>query len=228
MIKQKIHLNPLVRLLLLRSHKLFMEQARSRVLDNFSNIKIKEATEQARKELYEKLSRDGSENADMRRIAEQAENHDTDFYSTLHEVRGEIAFAILAALYHRWEKNLRWCIESNFGVVYDPTSSKKQFRQGDIEYLIDKLQQSGWDVRSEPWFWKIDACRLIVNVYKHGEGNSHKELVEKYPEFLKGDFDGDYELFFWQDDLLIKPEGFYAIADAFRQFWENFPGESLL
>ena len=54
--------------------------------------------------------------------------------------------------------------------------------------VLDLLNDFGWDCRSLPSFSKIDACRLVVNVYKHGKGPSLEDLAKRYPEYLDNGF----------------------------------------
>ncbi len=41
----------------------------------------------------------------------------------------------------------------------------------DFGQIADLLGSFGWNVRSADYFRTLDACRLVVNVHKHGEGN---------------------------------------------------------
>lgn len=52
-----------------------------------------------------------------------------------------------------------------------------------------KLEQLLWalglDVRRLSSFPRMDAMRLVVNVFKHGEGQPLDDLRQNYPEFLQ-------------------------------------------
>lgn len=52
------------------------------------------------------------------------------------------------------------------------------------------LESLGWKIRSAGYFRTLDACRLVVNVYKHGEGKSLANLKQNYPEYLDDPFKG--------------------------------------
>ncbi len=54
-----------------------------------------------------------------------------------------------------------------------------------ITDVFDLLTEFGWEVRTRPFFPLIDACRLIVNVQKHGKGRSLEELNHDYPRYLR-------------------------------------------
>jgi hypothetical protein len=86
----------------------------------------------------------------------------------------------------------------------------------------------GWQVKSSTFYPLINACNMIVNVYKHGKGNSLKKLHETYPKYLPdplgarglrwgGDLFLDYE---W---LHIGNDDFDEFANAFDTFWTEMP-----
>ena len=74
----------------------------------------------------------------------------------------------------------------------------------------------------------LDACRLVVNVYKHGEGNSLEDLKQKYPEYLHDPFlasGGGFSDVEHRDhtDLNVSDEQFQAFSDAIVAFWQAVP-----
>lgn len=56
------------------------------------------------------------------------------------------------------------------------------------------------------YFPKLDACRLVVNVYKHGKGTALNQLRSRYPEYLADPF-GDVADFY-----LAAPSGAQSIV----------------
>lgn len=73
---------------------------------------------------------------------------------------------------------------------------------------------------------ELDACRLVVNVYKHGQGNSLVELNEKYPEYLPNPLGNENWLReaspVHRDCLSVSEQGFAKMARGLRSFWEQF------
>jgi hypothetical protein len=47
------------------------------------------------------------------------------------------------------------------------------------------FSQFGWDVQALPFYPKLDALQLIVNVYKHGNGRSLTKLRNDYSQYLR-------------------------------------------
>ena len=44
----------------------------------------------------------------------------------------------------------------------------------DFVQIAELLESIGWQIGSAGHFKMLDACRLVVNVYKHGKGNRSK------------------------------------------------------
>ena len=221
-----------VREIFLGEHDFFVKQAEIRIFNNFKYEDIEKAAKKEKKDFLKRQLSKGTYGTDVNidNIAEYAEDHSMTFGVMLHRMKSEVILAILTSLYHRWEKNLRERIEHlgrEFGLEYTEDKRKKVFWESNIDKMLDKLKQfTGWDVRKEPWYPKIDACRLLASAYKHGKGHSLDELKEKYPEYLGGFFgvsgrsDRGPPLY---EDLWVEQENFVKIANAFREFWVKFP-----
>lgn len=149
-------------------------------------------------------------------------------WELLLNMRNQVLLAGLASLYHLWDKTLRDFIESEVKCHFSEANTIAIAWEPNIGKIFDVLKQFGWDCRSEPFFSFIDACRLVVNVYKHGKGRSLDELAANYPDYLQGplvDIDEpgsvagtpDYEM------LIVTESKFDEIARALRGFWEAFP-----
>lgn len=230
-IAPKIILFEPVREAFLTEHDIFVEQARTRIFDNFKDEDIEKASEKKKENFFERegLKVPYGEGVDMGDIAEDAEDYGIKFGITLYEMKSQVILATLAALYHQWEKKLRERMEHELRFGKTENELRKIFWKTEIKCIFDQLELLGWYIREESWFSKINACRLIVNVYKHGKGRSLDELKEKHPQYLKGVFDASRffgerdEMLLSYEDLSITIEEFNEIADAFRQFWVDFP-----
>ena len=229
-IAPKIILFEPVRDIFLTEHKIFVEQAKIRIFDNFKDEDIERSAEKKKEDFFKKkMSEAYDENVDEGCVAEEAEDYGIKFGITLYEMKSQIILATLAALYHQWEKNLREHMERELRSGYTEDELKEIFWKSNIDYIFNKLESLGWHIREESWFPKIDACRLIVNVYKHGKGSALDKLKKKHSQYLKGVFDvsnffGEgYDMLRSYKDLSITPEEFEEFADAFRQFWVDFP-----
>ena len=212
--------------MLLARHDFYMEQVKVRVLGNFGNME-KEADRVA-EEVYRRIESkcsDGDE--DMAAAAETALEHGEGFYLLLSDMKTQTTFGALASLYHQWEKDFRGFMERELSDVHHRDNIKKFIWRWNTRELFEILEKFGWSVRQAQWYPLLNACRLIVNVYKHGKGLALDELSQDYPQYLKKPFDVTVEEAFPispdHEDLLLTEEEFEQIAGALRQFWVDFP-----
>lgn len=109
----------------------------------------------------------------------------------------------------------------------DRTTATKYAWSGDIGDVFDLLDAFGWDVRAQAFFDAMDACRLIVNVYKHGQGSALRQLDKKYPMYLPEPLGGLVPSMrpkhVNHDWLAVNEEAFAMLAKGLREFWEAFP-----
>jgi hypothetical protein len=133
----------------------------------------------------------------------------------------------LAGCFHQWDKELRDFIERELRHTLKVEDAQRFAWNPNIGKIFDLIEEFGWNCRTEPFFARIEAARLIVNVYKHGKGNSLEQLAAKYPEFLRNPlaeivprFTDD---FLDYDHLEITDDQFEELAAALRSFWTTFP-----
>jgi hypothetical protein len=211
---------------LVKRHDFFVEQMRIRMLSRFDNIEA-EAEEYAEAE-YERI---GSSPAseydqwDMASVAETASENTQEYYSMLDDLRKQAILSAVAGMYHQWEKELRKFLELEMRHYFTTDAVRKHAWVKDIGNIFVILKEFGWDCTSLSLFGKIDACRLVVNVYKHGKGQSLDDLSRKYPQYLDNPmrqfklFEGylDYE------HLSVSDAQVTEFAAALRDFWTAFP-----
>lgn len=222
-----IYLNSMTRDLFLRKHAFFVKEVKARVLSQFVDVE-REAEEFMNQEYLRLGSRVGSGDVDMSHIADAASGNAEEFYALLYTMKMQLSLASLAALYHQWDKEFRDFMERELARGYDTKKIYELCWHPNIGHLFDVLKQLGWDVRNESFYRKMDACRLVVNVYKHGKGNSLDQLTAKYPIYLKTPFSDmpeapEFLKIPRYDDLKLSAEEFEDIADAFNSFWMAFP-----
>jgi hypothetical protein len=212
-----------VRQLILETHDFYIEQVKARVLGQFRDIGD-EADRFANAEYGRLGSLPGDGTTGLDEIAEAALDRARDFYTLLSDLRKQMLLGALAGLYHQWDKDLRGFIERELRHDIDRHLAE-QFWSRNLGSVFDLLAEFGWDCRSAAFGPKIEACGLIVNVYKHGKGRSLDDLVVRFPEYLDDGFTAppmasgfvDHE---W---LSISEEQFEELAQALRLFWEAFP-----
>ena len=211
---------------ILKEHDFFVAQVKSRVFTQFQDMEA-DANRYAEEEFERLSNRPDTGETDMDSIAEDAHDNAVEYYGLLSDLRQSLILGALAGLYHQWEKQLREFVELELGHNGNRDKAAKKAWGGNIGDTFQLLAAIGWDVREEPFFPLIDACRLIVNVYKHGQGPSLKDLHSKYPDYLKDplkDWPSEFRERFLHHEWLTLPEGeFEKIAMSIRRFWIAFP-----
>ena len=139
----------------------------------------------------------------------------------------------MAGLYHQWDKDLREFLEHELRHDLKADYVIKKTWLPNIGEIFDTLKEFGWDCTAEPFYQKIDACRLIVNAYKHGKGKALNDLAASFPEYLPNPIPETSALFtgneFLDPEWLDVSEAqFNELAASLRQFWEKFPERSFL
>jgi hypothetical protein len=78
--------------------------------------------------------------------------------------------------------------------------------------------------------WKpIKELRWLVNVFKHGDGNSAKSLRRVRPDLFKSEYDGKTDMLEFHDSsvlevtLRISNNDFLKYHDALIEFWDELP-----
>ena len=204
---------------MLARHDFFMEQVKSRVFENFSNIE--QEAEAAANEAWQRfmsLPSDGE--SDPGDFADAALEAGMEFYDYGMEMKRQITLASLATLYHEWDKQVRSHLERELRSQGYRTAKEGALWKAPVSENLESLESQGWEIRKSKWYDLLDACRLIVNVYKHGKGQSFEELKKRFPEYLKSDVqfpEPDYE------DLEITEQEFDELGGAVREFWKEFP-----
>jgi hypothetical protein len=213
--------------IILKRHDFFVAEVKSRVLTHFQDIED-EAEKYAESE-YERL---GSlwcgEHVDVADVAEAATGRGQEFYGLLLDMKVQMTLGALSTLYHQWDKDLRNFVERELNQCFVREDVVKICWGPNIGNVFDILKQFGWDIRCSAFFKRIDACRLIVNVYKHGKGHSIDKLAIEFPAYLKGPFFGvpDIPPLFKSpryEHLSVSDDEFDEIANALRAFWVEFP-----
>jgi hypothetical protein len=211
---------------LIKRHDFFVEQVTTRILSRFSNIE--DEAERYAEEEFERIGNSpGSEYdySDMASVAETANENAQEYYSMLTDLRKQTALGAVAGMYHQWEKELRKFLELEMRHYFKAEAVKKYAWIVTVDDVFDVLKEFGWDCASLPFFKKVDACRLVVNVYKHGKGNSLESLNGKYPEYLENPM-RQFKLFEGYLDhewLAVSDTQVAEFAAALRDFWLAFP-----
>ncbi|MCG8400303.1 MAG: hypothetical protein MJA84_01760 [Firmicutes bacterium] len=216
---------------LIKEHSFYIEQAQSRLLSQFDDIES-EADRAAEEWLEEGNRHFDPDHHDPSDFYEAANDAGIEFYELLSDMKEQTRLAIVAGMFHRWEKRLRDWLVQETQHWHRGESVKWKIWSVSFGDIIDFLECTGWKIRKEAYHSKLDSCRLIVNVYKHGDGTSVDELRKRYPIYLSGPsaaYDHSFSDASYRDysHLRVTDEHLQSFAKAIKDFWQDVPEEVL-
>ena len=143
-------------------------------------------------------------------------------------MRDRTRLSVVAGMYHEWDKHLRKWLTDEIRHWHLGEAVPKKVWAVDFGKLADLMEGLGWRVRAQSYFPKLNACRLVVNVYKHGKGNSFNELREKYPEYLPDPLSKISQTFSGlgyldYTHLEVSEDQLQVFSDAIVAFWKDAP-----
>jgi hypothetical protein len=210
---------------LIKEHLFYVEQARKRLLSQFDDIGADD--DRAAEEWLDNKYFD-PDRVEPDSDYERAYDFSIEFYSLLSDMREQTRLNAVAGMFHEWDKELRDWLVREIQHWHRGDIAASKVWSADFSQIADLLETWGWNVRSMGYFRTLDACRLVVNVYKHGKGKSLDDLRNSFPEYLDDPFKGvdgvlsdmkyhDHKKFKVSDDQ------FQAFSDTILAFWHNVP-----
>jgi len=203
-----------------------VEQAKKRLLSAFA--KIYEEAEQAEKAHWDESGLSfNPDTHDEGSLAEAARDHGVVFYQMLSEMHERTRLSIVAGMYHHWDKSWRRFLVEQLrwpGLVPGPRTRRLLWRLESVK-LETLLHAFGLDVRSFPDFLRLDAMRLVVKVFKHGEGASFDDLQKLYPSFVPPPLVGWVSTHPDDTNMRVTDTQLDEFARAIESFWRSVPYE---
>lgn len=211
---------------LIKGHLFYVEQARKRLLSRFDDISA-DADRAAEEWLEQNSHRFDPDRHDPSEFDEAAYDHSIEFYGLLSDLHEQTRLSVVAGMFHEWDKQLRDWLVREIGHWHHGGNVASKVWSADFGQIADLLECFGWNVRKSNYFRALDACRLVVNVYKHGEGKSLDDLRDKFPEYLDDPFKGTgaFPDTKYRDHthLRVSDDQFQAFSDAILAFWRDVP-----
>ncbi|WP_282078640.1 hypothetical protein [Epibacterium ulvae] len=223
---------------LIRRHEFYVDQAKKRLILQFVEDEIRtEANNIGQSYLDSNQSRYNPEAIGGDGIVEEAQDEMNERYWMLADMRDSVRLSIISSIFHEWEKCLRQWLVDEVSRWHHGDNTRDQIWRVNLEAqkgdnsILALLESFGWALRDFDFFKNLDACRLVVNVYKHGDGPSLTDLSKKYPEkYLEHPLGGPCE---WLGEqwsykhLNISDEDLDLFADAIKKFWKTLPEKVL-
>lgn len=217
------HMWEQVRQSLIEGHLFYVEQAKKRLLSQFNNIEAEadKAVEEWLERSNEWFDPDRHDPGDFYEVASDA---GIEFYSLLSDMRDQTRLGVVAGMFHEWDKKLRDWLVREIQHWHRGDNVARKVWSADFEQITELLAAIGWEVRCADYFSRLDACRLVVNVHKHGKGKSLDELKRKYPEY----FDDKLSKLWGEEhldhtDITLNEDQIQSFSDAIIRFWRDVP-----
>ena len=213
----------------------FYSQANKRLMSQFSDeIMTSDADEYAER-VYEKLGeRFNPDFHDPGCDAEDAFHEGVEFYRLLSEMKDDVRLSMVSTMFQNWEKELREWLVHEVRYWYPGRQVKEAIWSATVDEIYNLLKVSGfYDVRAQPLFRSLDALRLVVNVFKHGDGKSLKDLDRKYPRFTARSHDGFYAQnlrmrLLRHEHMVVTDADFEEFCHALISFWQGLPDNMMV
>ena len=211
------------RLYIIQEHRFYVTEGRKRLTDQFSDTKQlkKDADAYHDAWLEEKNKSFNPDRDDEGIISEEAFYEGIQYYFDLEELGNLARLALILGMFHRWEKFLREWLTSHDCVGCFPGRVEllKKIRESKFKQVLElfecvNLFQHGCPIRD-----KLDTCRMVVNTYKHGSGNSQRNLETKRPDLFKPYSGKGLKLY----DLYVENQHIEEFSTAIEDFWKSVP-----
>lgn len=159
---------------------------------------------------------------------ERAYDVGIEFYELLSDMRDQTYLSVVAGMFHEWEKRLRDWLVHEMDHWYRGENAKRAIWKANFSQIFEFLECLGWQLKGTVFWNRLDACRLVVNVHKHGDGDSLKNVRAEHPEYLPAPLNGAVRLFsqeFEPDHTYLKvtDQQLTAFSDAIIAFWKAAP-----
>ena len=168
----QIFLSETERKAFMNKHSFLYSQSKVRLLAHFSDLQKEttEFTEQLiQNEIYNTIVYEDEYSA-YTAIEAAAFSH----YCLLHEMHREVLLSITSMMYFEFDKILRnWLLNAISQLCLISHLSEWIWKK-DISYIYALLELFGFEVKKLNYFKQLDAMRIVVNVYKHGNGFSKR------------------------------------------------------
>ncbi len=225
-----LHMSGALRESLIDDHKFYINQAQKRLLEQFIDLDC-EANAFAVQRLNDDSQYFDPETDDPGDFYERAHEDSIGHYLLLIEMKTSTQLLVAAGMYHEWDKQLRdWLVKE----IRHWSASKKVkdvIWSQNFHRIMGLLVGLGWNVKLNDYYVTLNLCRLVVNVYKHGDGAAFRELKDHMEFFGEDIFKGisglEYKDSVRFKDLQLQDKHIQMFSDAIVDFWGGVP-ESIL
>ena len=209
----------------LDKHTFYVAEARKRLFAQFSDSYLEAEALQKEQDYYEAAGKCFDPDYDDEGgIWERAHDEGISHWIALSDMKNTVSLALTAGMFHQFDKELREKCIREFSHWIDTKIVTSMIWDIGFPRLIEILEWIGMDITSKTYYEKIDACRQVVNVYKHGDGHAHRELSATHPEYYQNfNILAGYQFSLGHEQLEVTETQFIEFADAITAFWNDIP-----
>ena len=208
---------------LINGHLFYVDQAKCRLLTQFNNLN-EDAEKFAEKWLEEHAHLFNPDRHSPGDFEERAYDESIAFYQMLSDMRNRTLLSIIAGIFQEWDKQLRDWLEKEVSHWHTGDAVKKAIWKVNFEEIINLVDMAIVKTKIQDYYQSLDKCRLLVNAYKHGEGDSFQKLKSNYPEFFRSlDVGGFVVEFSSSEDIAVTDGHIDEFSNAIVQFWKSIP-----
>lgn len=170
---------------LIEENEFYLEQAKKRILSQFEESEMEAEARRFADETYEIWGQHfDPDRHDPGENAEDAYHAGIDFYGQLSDMRETVRLSVISSMFHNWEKELRDWLTNEIRKLKRSDNLERCIWTVTLDKIFDLLTAFSFDLRSQSYYTQLDACGLIVNVFKHGDGRSLDALKERHPQYF--------------------------------------------
>jgi hypothetical protein len=209
---------------LIARHNFYIIQARKRLLSQFQNMDT-EVHVYGEKWINRKIQYFDPDRHDPASLYEQANDESVELYLMLDEMLSKTRLSVVGGIYHEWDKQLRSWIVKEINHWHSGEEVKKAIWKANSGMIFDLLEGFGWSIRSKRYFQSLERCRLVVNTFKHGDGDAMDIIKQKHPEFIDS-LESNNPIFLDNADytcLKIEENNIDEFSNAIVEFWNDVP-----
>lgn len=147
------------------------------------------------------------------------------FQWLLDDMQNNTYLSVIAAIFYEWEKQFKnWIVKEmrawNHGEALEKAVWKANFKE-----LIELFSKFDWWIESKNYYGALNRSRMIVNVYKHGDGGSLEEIKKSFPELLGAKTSDDTTTLEYANYTSLRVDGRHLeeCSNAIIEFWNDVP-----
>jgi hypothetical protein len=159
-------------------------------------------------------------------IYEAVQDKSIELYQMLRDLQDRTRLSVIAGMYHEWDKQLRDWMTREMRHWHHGPAAKQAIWNADLPALLELIQSFDWDITALTCHNRLEAMRLVVNVFKHGEGTSLEKLKSRCPDFFPatGSINGGLPAHLIDhSQMVVEDRHVEEFSEAIVTFWEAVP-----